>query len=346
MAKKKKLKVIMAGCGGMSAAWIKPALKRKDIEFVGFMDINEQAAIDKAKKFDLNVATGTDLKKLIKETQADVVFDCTIPEAHCKVVTTALNAGCNVLGEKPMADTMPNARKMLQASVKNKKTYSVIQNYRYQSEIRTVKKFIESGKIGKVTTVLSDFFLGVHFGGFREKMDHVLLLDMAIHTFDAARFISGSDAIEVYAEDWNPKSSWFADGASASAIFTMNDGIRYVYNGSWCSEGCSTSWNSSWRIVGTKGSICWKGDGEFEAEIITEKKKNGKKVHEKKTVKVPTVKWPAGKMGHGGLMDEFLKGLEAGKKPPTDCSDNIKSLAMVHAAIESAEKGKKIKIKA
>ena len=47
----------------------------------------------------------------------------------------------------------------------------------------------------------SDFFLGVHFGGFRDKMQHVLLLDMAIHTFDAARFIIGQDAKDVY---------WFA----------------------------------------------------------------------------------------------------------------------------------------
>lgn len=344
MATKKK-KVIMAGCGGMSGAWIRPALKRKDIDFVGFMDINEEAAREKAKSFELDVATGTDLKKLINETGAEIVFDCSIPEAHCAVVTTALKAGCDVLGEKPMADTMSNARKMLAASKTSGKTYSVIQNYRYQPEIRSVKKFIESGKIGEVTTVLSDFFLGAHFGGFRAEMDHVLLLDMAIHTFDAARFISGADAVEVYAEDWNPKKSWFANGASASAIFTMTDGIRYVYNGSWCSEGCSTPWNSTWRIIGTKGTIKWTSDGGFEAEVVTPKKKEGRRVFEKKSVHVPMVKWPQSKGGHAGLIDEFMTGLRTGRKPPTDCTDNIKSLAMVHAAIESAEKGRKVKVK-
>jgi predicted dehydrogenase len=209
-----------------------------------------------------------------------------------------------------------------------------------------VKKFIDSGKIGEVTTILSNFFIGVHFGGFRDAMDHVLLLDMAIHTLDAARFISGADGVEVYAEDWNPKASWFADGASASAIFTMTDGIRYIYNGSWCGEGCVTPWNSVWRIIGTKGTVRWTGEGAIEAEIVTPRKKKGRKVFEKKTVPVPMLKWPQAKRGHAGLMDEFMKGLRVGRKPPTDCTDNIKSLAMVHAAIESAEKGKKVRVKA
>lgn len=343
MAAKKK--VIMAGCGGMSGAWIRPALKRKDLEFVGFMDINEDSAKAKAEEFGLRVATGTDLKKLIKATGADVVFDCTIPEAHCTVVTTAIKNGCDVLGEKPMADTMSNARKMLKASLDNNKTYSVIQNYRYQAEIRSLKKIIQSGKIGEVTTLQSDFFIGAHFGGFRAQMDHVLLLDMAIHTFDAARFISGADALEVYAEDWNPKGSWFADGPSASAIFTMTDGIKYIYNGSWCSEGKNTPWNSTWRIIGTKGTICWTIDGNLEAEVVI-KKKSGARRLEKKALPVPIVNWPDNKRGHAGLITEFMSSLRTNKKPPTDCQDNIKSLAMVHGAIESAEKGRKVKIKA
>ncbi len=44
-------------------------------------------------------------------------------------------------------------------------------------------------------------------------------------------------------------------------------------------------------------------------------------------------------------MREFLGCVRSGKKPQTVCTDNIKSLAMVFGAIESAEKGKKVKIK-
>ena len=43
-----------------------------------------------------------------------------------------------------------------------------------------------------------------HFGGFREEMDHVLLLDMAIHSFDALRCMTGLAASGVYCREWNP----------------------------------------------------------------------------------------------------------------------------------------------
>lgn len=345
MASKTKKKVVLAGCGGIAGAWLRPATRRDDMEFVGFMDINEDAARAKAKEFGLDVATGTDLKKLIKATGADVVFDCTIPEAHCEVVTTALKAGCDVLGEKPMAESMASARKMVRTAEKTGKTYAVIQNRRYAPDIRSVKKFLASGKLGEITTVQSDFFIGAHFGGFRAAMRHVLLLDMAIHTFDAARYVSGADAQEVYAEDWNPKGSWYTHGASAAAVFTMTDDIRYVYHGSWCSEGCNTTWECTWRVVGTKGSLVWKSMDEDGVHAETVKKGEGL-IWDPVPVEVPRVKWDESQAGHGGLIDEFLDSIRKGKKPLTDCTDNIKSLAMVHSAIESAEKGKKVKVKA
>ncbi len=57
-------------------------------------------------------------------------------------------------------------------------------------------------------------------------MTHVLLLDMAIHTFDAARLISSADPVGVYCHEWNPAGSWYDRDASAAAIFEMSNG--------WC----------------------------------------------------------------------------------------------------------------
>ena len=67
----------------------------------------------------------------------------------------------------------------------------MIQNRRYLAEVRRIRRFLDSGAIGAPTSIHCDFFVPPHFGGFREEMDHVLLLDMAIHTFDAARFLVG-----------------------------------------------------------------------------------------------------------------------------------------------------------
>ena len=65
--------------------------------------------------------------------------------------------------------------------------HAVIQNRRFLPGIRRIKAALPL--IGELTAVHVDFFIGAHFGGFRDQMQHVLLLDMAIHTFDAARWI-------------------------------------------------------------------------------------------------------------------------------------------------------------
>lgn len=62
----------------------------------------------------------------------------------------------------------------------------------------------------------ADFFIGAHFVGFRERMEHPLLLDMAIHTFDQARFLLGSAKAETaLCMAFNPASSWYDGCASA-----------------------------------------------------------------------------------------------------------------------------------
>ena len=240
---RRRLRTVLVGCGGIARAWLNTQSVKKRVEVVGFVDIRKKSAIAMAQQVGAGQAvTGTDFKQVLRKTEPDVVFDCTIPEAHCAVTLTALRHGCHVLGEKPMADSMTNARRMIAAAKKADRIYAVIQNRRYQPAIRSLRRFLDTGRIGKVTTVQSNFFIGAHFSGFRNHMPHVLLLDMAIHTFDQARLITGSDAVSVYCHEWNPTGSWYDRDASAIAVFEMTDGIVYTYQGSWCAEGCNTPW--------------------------------------------------------------------------------------------------------
>jgi predicted dehydrogenase len=341
MGRQKKLRTVLVGCGGMAGGWVRSQTVKKNVEIVGLVDIRKKATVSAAERWELpDAVTGTDMKKLLDKTDPELVFDCTVPEAHCGVTLTALRHGCHVLGEKPMANSMANARKMVAASKKAKKLYTVIQNRRYNNHIHAYRKAIASGKIGDLTTVNCDFYLGVHFGGFRDKMKHVLLLDMAIHTFDAIRYISGEDAVSAYCVEWNPKGSWYRHGASAQVTFEMTSGVIASYRGSWCAEGCDTSWESNWRAIGTKGTALWDGGQNVSAEVVTAKKgfARGKR---------PLEIGPRGnlpRIGHNGVIHDFIKAVRTGKEPQTICTDNIKSLAMVFAAVDSAEKGKKVKI--
>jgi predicted dehydrogenase len=186
-----------------------------------------------------------------------------------------------------------------------------------------------------------DFFVPPHFGGFREKMDHVLLMDMAIHPFDTARYLTGANAESVYCEEWNPKGSWWQHGASAHAIFQMSRGIRCTFRGSWCSEGLRTPWDSVWRIIGTKGTICWDGLDDIRGEYV--KKAEGF-FYECQGF-VPTEEAdPSETRGHFSAMTQFVRNIQEGIPAETRSVDNIQSLAMVLGAIESAAQGRRVPV--
>ena len=337
----KALRAVLVGCGGISGAWLGAAKQIKGLDIVGLVDLDEDAAQRRKDEFRLKSAvTGVDLIKALIDLRPDVVFDCTVPEAHCPTTLAALRHGCHVLGEKPMADSMENARRMVEAAEDAGKLYAVVQNRRYDPNIRAFRDAIESGALGRLTTLSSDFYIGAHFGGFRDHMEHVLLLDMAIHTFDAARLISGADPVAVCCKEWNPPGSWYDRDASAIAIFEMTDGIVYTYRGSWCAEGLSTTWESDWRAICQTGSATWDGATGFKAQRVA---KTGGFFSEWEDIAVEV---PAGTKqgGHAGLIREFVDCVRAGKTPETVCTDNIKSLAMVFAAIESAETGRRVAI--
>lgn len=336
-------KVVLAGCGGISRAWLDALKNLPHIKIVGLVDIHPEAAQKRAQEYGLETALlSDDLAATLKRTSPDVVFDCAVPEAHYSVTLTALQHGCHVLGEKPLADTMAHAREMVDAAQKAGKIFAVIQNRRYDANIRRVRHLIETGSIGQITTLYSDFFIGAHFGGFRDRMRHVLLLDMAIHTFDAARFLAGADPLTAFCHEWNPAGSWYDHDASADAIFEMSGGIHYGYHGSWCAEGLNTSWNAAWRIIGTRGSILWDGEETIRVQRV---KKTGGFFSEWEEVE--PAPWNATEKtgGHAGQIRDFFECLENNRLPETICTDNIKSLAMVFSAIESAETGQRIEIR-
>lgn len=338
-----QLNVVLAGCGSMSETWLRTAAEIDHLDVIGFVDISEDAARHHADAYGgPDAVVSTDLQAALDQLQPDIVFDCTIPEAHVSVTLTALKYGAHVLGEKPLADSLDNARKMIAAADEAGKLYAVIQNRRYDPNIRRLRAFLDSGQVGPLTTLNSDFFVGAHFGGFRDHMEHVLLLDMAIHTFDAARFISRADPVSVYCKEWNPAGSWYDQDASAVAIFEMSNGLVYTYRGSWCSEGLRTTWECDWRIIGQQGTVLWQGDETMQAQVVDGDEGFFRPLRDADIADdVP----PAKIGGHAGLIREFVNCVRDGGTPETIASDNIKSLAMVFGAIESAQRGTTVDIR-
>jgi predicted dehydrogenase len=334
-----ELRAVVVGCGAMSAAWLRAAVDIDGLAIVGLADLDSKRAAERAREFHLSAAVDADALALIDRLKPDLVFDIVVPEARRKIVVGAFERGCHVLSEKPLADTMANATELIAAARKHDRIHAVIQNRRYLAGTRRLARFVESGAIGSLTALHCDFFLAPHFGGFREEMDHVLLVDMAIHTFDMARTIAARTPVSVYCQESNPPNSWFAAGAAANAMFDFADGSVFTYRGSWCADGLRTHWEGAWRLIGTKGSAIWDGADDFRAERVVQPRIG--LLSEVESVEIPPLDEVDPVGGHGGIIRDFIEKIRAGREPETVSHENVKSLAMCFAAIESARSGRR-----
>ena len=341
-------RAVIAGCGNMAKGWLKALADseqlRGRVTIVGLVDINLAAAEKLKTEFSLSGAvTGTDLDKMLGDLKPDLLFDIVVPSERRNVVLTGLKHGCHVLTEKPMAASLDEAREIVAAAQKAKRVHAVVQNRRYIEGVRRIRETIAQRALGQITALHADFFIGAHFGGFRDEMQNVLLLDMAIHTLDAARFMAGASPLAVYALETNPRGSWYRHGAAANAIFEFSDDIVFTYRGSWAAEGATTSWESAWRIIGTRGTLLWDGAGKFEAKVVSGEDGFLRPLQD---VAVSPPPHPSQTHGHASVIAEFLDAIETGRTPETAGADNIKSLAMVFGAIESARTRQRVAITA
>lgn len=338
------VEAVLVGCGAMSKAWLEAARQVEGLSIVGLVDLDRERARARAVEFGLESAeVGERLDEVLDRAKPQAVFDVVVPGARADVALSALQRGFHVLSEKPLATSMDEARAILAAARKAGRIHAVTQNRRFLSAVRRIRRLIDAGVIGRPTSINCDFFLGPHFGGFREELDHVLLLDMAIHTFDAARAMTGLEARRVYCREWNPVNSWYRDGASAVAMFDMAEGAVFTYRGSWCAEGLKTSWEGEWRIVGERGSLTWDGFDDIAAEVVGDEPREGLFAGTRPAT-VPPAEPGDAVGGHLGVIKQFVAALRGGPLPETVSSDNIKSLAMVFGAIRSAERGHPVDI--
>lgn len=252
----------------------------------------------------------------------------TVPTAHAEAAITALLRGLPVLGEKPLAESISAGLSMIAAAELSGQLLAVSQSRRYWRNLTALRAQI--AQLGALGTLSCEFFKAPHFGGFRDEMDHPLLIDMAIHQFDLARDLTGGEPVAVYCDSYNPSWSWYAGDAAAQAVFELTDGVRFSFTGSWCSPGLETSWNGSWRVSGEGGTAIWDGDGEPSAEDADGRPLLVAVQNEPEQI--------------AGSLVEFVTSVRTGTAPSGEARSNVLSLAMVEAAIQSAQERRRVLI--
>lgn len=245
----KKLKVGIIGCGRISPFHGMPARAQKNVSLVACCDIDESLAASRAELFGCK-RYYTDFEEMIKKERLDVVHICLPHYLHSPVAVRAMELGCHVLTEKPMAISMKQAKAMVDASRKTGKTLGVIFQNRYTAGAQLIKKAIDSGRLGKILSAKcnvtwcrnDDYYETSPWKGTWDGEGGGAIIDQAIHTIDLMCWLIGYgekganlDYCDVSLANRNHKKVKNAAGAAvdvedcADGLIAFKNGVKAAF---------------------------------------------------------------------------------------------------------------------
>lgn len=147
----KKLRVGIIGCGSIARSHCASYKRQPDAEIVALAELVDGRAEDFAKEFELgDVHIYKDYKEMLAKENLDCVSVCTYTRQHAPCTIAALDAGVNVIVEKPMCVTLEEGIEMIKAEKRSGKVLSIGFQPRFNDNMKEIKKIIESGELGKI----------------------------------------------------------------------------------------------------------------------------------------------------------------------------------------------------
>lgn len=204
-----KRRVAMVGTGyrGISM-WGKPVISEfgNVSEFVGLCDNNPGRLQTAKEMMKLNCATYTDFDKMLRETKPDLLIVTSVDSTHSEFIIKGLDAGADVITEKPMTTDEKQCQAILDAEKRSGKKVRVTFNYRYSPHRQKIYELLRSGVIGTITSADFHWYLDIHHGAdyFRrwhrlEEKSGSLLVHKAAHHFDLLNWWLQTEPEEVNA---------------------------------------------------------------------------------------------------------------------------------------------------
>jgi predicted dehydrogenase len=205
-----KLRLAVVGTGiRFTRAWGTELLKEQGdrVEIVGLCDINPKRMAASKRLVGIDAPTFTDVGEMLRRTRPDALMVTTKDATHDDMIVQGLEAGVDVITEKPMTTDETKLRRIVEAERRSGKRVAVTFNYRYAPTAARIKQLLMAGTIGPVTSVDFHWYLDNRHGAdyFRRwhayrKNSGTLWVHKATHHFDLINWYLGADPVEVSAQ--------------------------------------------------------------------------------------------------------------------------------------------------
>jgi predicted dehydrogenase len=335
------MRLLVVGMGGCGRAWVTNALPQVPrVELAGCVDTDPRA-LERATR-DCGVPAEvcfTELDPALDATRPDAVLVATTLPGHVPVARRSLETGRHVLVEKPFAPTVAEGQELVDQAAAEGLTLMVSQNYRFFPAAQAAAEQVLRGELGELHEVDIDFrhFSALGTDGVpkgHHLLEQPLLEDMSIHHFDLLRMVIGAEPLQVWCRAWNPDWSWFAGPPVGLATIVFENGVEVSYRGSWLSHGPLTPWAGEWRMTFAEGEVTWTSRSLLDDDSAdrVEIRSRGGEATPVRLVKGRPV-------DRAGSLIEFEDAIVRGHEPESSGRENLRSLALMHAAIGSAAQG-------
>ncbi len=323
------IRILQVGVGIRGGHWVEIIDAHPDMQCVGYVD-RDPDALTRVRAHVASDGRGffSDLDAALAATTADAVLIATPSALHAEHTCRALQAGLAVMVEKPLATSVAEADRVLDASAAAGRPVVVAENYRYWPAERTVRALIQSGRIGRVdsATLIDRRHMPSHTEGpWLASIEYPQLQEIAVHHFDSLRALLDRAPSSITARVWNPPWSDYRHGASTQAFIDLA-GVEVQYVGTLTSHrfGFSLWVEGEEGVLWTNRKyVAWRpGGSRFFRPVRRLSVPRGDEA-------------PYPKGGTTSLLNALRDAVTSGATAETHAGDNIWNVAMIEAAKRS-----------
>ena len=332
----KQLNVGIIGAGRIGSLHAKSiAYSVPTAKVVGITDVFAENAQKVAKELNI-LKIYKDYKEMLADSEIDAVLICSSTDTHADIAIEAAQAGKHIFCEKPVDLTPEKVRAVIEAQKKAGVKLQVGFNRRFDHNFAKVKSMVEDGEIGDVHIIKITSRDPAPPPAEYSAVSGGMFLDMTIHDFDMARFLSGSEITEVYANatclvDTAIGEAGDVDTAIISLKFD-NGAVGVIDN----SRKAAYGYDQRIEVFGSKGAAVAANDTETNVTFMGE---NG--VVSDKPLYFFLERYMQ------SFRDEMLQFVDAvlnNKPTPTTVEDGLYSILVALAAKKSVAEGRPVQL--
>lgn len=218
-------RVAVIGAGEMGKNHVRVYEEMPDVELVAVADQNE-ATLTNIRKLH-NVPVYTDYRQMVEQARPEAVSVVVPTIAHHDVACYLLEQGCHVLVEKPIAASLTEAERLIATAKRAKRVLMVGHIERFNPAVVALKQHLQRGELGRVFQIHAR-----RLGPFPTRVQDVgVIMDLATHDLDIMRFLTGSEAIRLFAETSREVHSNFED--MLDGVIRFSNGVVGVLEINW-----------------------------------------------------------------------------------------------------------------